>query len=160
MSKIIRFVHMKPEEIELAKKFLDIIPQNYLKVETSVKLYPPKEFHEEFVREAILEYARAMNISFKTAYEYFKKYHILEMIYENYAKRIDIVIEYPKEIWIVEIKDKLRPSGIGELMVYDYWYRRNFSPLKPIRLVYAVKYRDIMVEEVCKYHNIKFIYIE
>jgi len=158
MSRIIRFVHMKKEEIELAKKFLDKL-ENFIRVETSVKLFPPQEYINEVVEEAIREYAKASRISIETAREIMRKYKIIDMIINNLAKRIDIVVEFDSEIWLVEVKDKLRPSGIGELFTYLYWYKKLYKPTKPVRLVYVVHERDVMIEEVCKYYNIKIIYI-
>ena len=84
----------------------------------------------------------------------FEELKLDKMIIENLAKRIDIVVEFPTEIWIVEVKDKLRPSGLGELYFYQYWYKKIYKPEKPVKLVYVAERDDVMVHEYCDRHNI------
>lgn len=48
------------------------------------------------------------------------------------AFRIDAVIETPANIYVAEVKDRLRPSAIGQALTYAHLYQKKFSPPKPV----------------------------
>jgi hypothetical protein len=69
-------------------------------------------------------------------------------------KRIDAVGHQPNHIYIIEVKPRASAAAIGQLLVYRYWYVKDFSPakevvmgivcavddpdLRPIRELYAI----------------------
>jgi len=48
------------------------------------------------------------------------------------AKRIDALCQTPTKLFILEIKDRTRPSGIGELIMYETLLKEQFEVDKEI----------------------------
>lgn len=48
------------------------------------------------------------------------------------AKRIDALCLTPTKLFILEIKDRTRPSGIGELLIYETLLKEQFAVDKDI----------------------------
>jgi len=48
--------------------------------------------------------------------------------------KIDAVVERPTVIDIVELKDFIRTSHLGQILSYRYWYELEQEPDKPLRL--------------------------
>lgn len=53
---------------------------------------------------------------------------------ESSKYKIDAVVERPDAIELVELKDFLRTSYIGQLKSYRYWYEIERDPQKPLQL--------------------------
>jgi len=123
--------HFKKEEYEVMKEFLNrrILVGEW---KFDVKLFPP----ERPLRP------------FETPLDYRIWQHL-------HAKRIDAVCIDAAFTWILEVKDLLRPSAIGQLYVYKHLYERQYKPVKPIRLGIVVGELDPQVLEVCREHGIK-----
>jgi len=153
----IRFIHFRPEELEIAKRFIETI-EGYSKIETDVRLYPPEEEKQRIIVNALKEYSRLTGISLETLERTITDDE-KRMLIELKAKRIDMVVHWPEEIWIVEIKQKVRASAIGQLKLYELWYRRQFRPTKPIRLVLVAEIDDPMVLPLLKKEGIKKILV-
>lgn len=66
------------------------------------------------------------------------------------SKEIDAVCETEEAIYIIEFKDRARPSGIGQLLTYRDLYVENERPSKPVKLRYIVGEGDPQVEEVAR----------
>ena len=126
-----RFPHAKPIETEILKKWLEQAPLG-TEYEFDVRLYPeirplrPTDDPEMYYAWMMLR-----------------------------AKRIDVVAHTRDAIWLLEVKDRLRPSAIGQLLVYRNLYERQFRPLLPIRLGVICGDTDPMVEPACADLGIK-----
>jgi len=71
------------------------------------------------------------------------------------AKRIDAVCERKNVIYIIEIKDRLRPSALGQVLTYLTLYAEQFAPQKPLQGVILTEYTDLDMLHVCDVHNVK-----
>ena len=79
----------------------------------------------------------------------------LRLMWENLtAKRIDMLFEDARYIYIAEVKRVMLASGIGQLLLYERMYKEQFRPSKPVKLYYIVKYPDPDVDQFCKDLNI------
>ncbi len=56
--------------------------------------------------------------------------------------RIDAVVETDKEVWLVEFKDRVRMSGLGQLITYAALYREQYKPTKPVRMLMVAGQND------------------
>jgi hypothetical protein len=71
------------------------------------------------------------------------------------AKRVDAVAETDAHIYVIEIKDRLRPSAVGQALTYKYLYEEQFSPLKPVVATIVTEFGDPDMQAVCKHYNIR-----
>jgi len=71
------------------------------------------------------------------------------------AKRIDAVCERKNIIYIIEIKDRLRPSAVGQVLTYLVLYEEQFAPDKNLQGVILTEYTDPDMMHVADVHNIK-----
>ena len=71
------------------------------------------------------------------------------------AKRIDAVCERKNIIYIIEIKDRLRPSAIGQVLTYLVLYDEQFAPKKPLQGVVLTEYTDPDMLHVASHYNIE-----
>jgi len=114
----LRFPHFRPEEIKILKKFID-------------------------ARVIVGKWSTDVRLGYELTEEEKKLApHEQKMIISLRERRIDAVCETPTEIWILEVKDKLRASGIGQLLTYEYFYKERFKPVKPVRLGYIAAIDD------------------
>ncbi|MBW2672732.1 MAG: hypothetical protein JRD89_04840 [Deltaproteobacteria bacterium] len=125
------FPHMKPVEVEIMQRFIELAPLG-TEYEYDVRLFPEIKPLAPGADE-----------------EAYKAWLLLK------AKRIDAVAHTPDAIWILEVKDRLRPSAVGQLLVYRDLYDRQFHPLKPLRLGVVCGDDDPLVRPTCAEHGIK-----
>ena len=125
------FPHFKPHEVKIMRLFLGL---GLLKGEYrfNVRLFPE-----------VIEPAP------EAEPEMYFAWHMLR------AKRIDAVCERPDAIWLLEVKDVLRPSAIGELLTYRALYDRQFRPLRPLRLGVVCGEDDELVRPACEEQGIR-----
>lgn len=71
------------------------------------------------------------------------------------SKRIDAVAETPVEIFTIEIKDRLRPSAVGQALTYKTLYEEQFAPHKPVIAAIVTEFDDLDMQHVCSVYNIK-----
>jgi len=71
------------------------------------------------------------------------------------SKRIDAVAETPGEIYVIEIKDRLRPSAVGQALTYKTLYEEQFAPHKPVTATIVTEIGDLDMQHVCDAYNIK-----
>jgi len=69
---------------------------------------------------------------------------------KNTAKRIDAVCIDAAHVHLIEVKEYLLPSGVGQLLLYRKMYLEQHKPKKPIKLWYVAYWPDPDVEELCK----------
>jgi len=115
-QQALTFPHYKPEEVEVAKTFLAL---GRLKGNWSfwIPLDTPQS-------QRLIEMEAHPNAIWL------------------WQKQADAICETDKEIWIVEFKEKLRPSGIGQLLVYEDLYKYTYKPTKPIKLLMVARLDD------------------
>jgi len=71
------------------------------------------------------------------------------------AKRIDAVCERKNVIYIIEIKDRLRPSAIGQVLTYLVLYAEQFAPSKDLQGVVLTEFTDFDMMHVADEYNIE-----
>jgi len=71
------------------------------------------------------------------------------------SKRIDAVAETPDTIYVIEIKDRLRPSAVGQALTYKTLYTEQFNPTKPVTAAIIARYGDPDMQHVCDTYQIK-----
>lgn len=71
------------------------------------------------------------------------------------SKRIDAVAETPTEIYVIEIKNRLRPSAVGQALTYKTLYLEQFKPEKPVIAAIIARVDDLDMQHVCDVYNIK-----
>jgi len=125
------FPHFKPQEIRIWREFL-ARRRSHGRFEYDVKLPPPERPLRPF--------------------ETPQEYRIWQILHSH---RIDVVEYLPDRIRIYEVKDVLRKSAIGQLLFYDYWYRKIYEPKKPIELWIVAGEDDPMVREIAEKLGIK-----
>lgn len=84
------------------------------------------------------------------------------------AKRIDAVCETKDETWIIEVKRRLNPSALGQVLVYQVlWEKDHEIPpeekeekLQKLRLGILCRYSDKLVEIACEKYGVKVFLIE
>ncbi len=71
------------------------------------------------------------------------------------SKRIDAVAETSSNIYVIEIKDRLRPSAVGQALTYKTLYLEQYKPTKPVTAVVLTKLSDPDMKHVCDVYNIE-----
>jgi len=125
-----RFRHFKEEEIEIFKDFAITMFPNamyYFDIPLYVKLPEHLEKEPEWVKEQ---------------WKYLT------------AKKIDAIIETEDKYHIIEVKGRVRPSAIGQLIVYRDMFVEQYKPEKPLELWIVAKYYDSEVARIAKQHGI------
>jgi len=118
------FKHLSEEEVVIAKEFIRrVIPDAKVKFDVPLKSKIP----------TALETAPP---NYKMLWEYLT------------AKKIDFVAELPEKIMIVEVKQRLHASAVGQLLLYKKMYIEQYKPLKPIELWHIANYPDLDVIEL------------
>jgi len=127
------FRHFRPAELWLAKEFIRkaLIPGTYY-----FDVYLLTEDAEDWIRRQPEELWR-MAIP--------------------YMHRIDMICITEEEIWIVEFKIRLKYSGVGQLLVYRDWFKRQYKPTKPVKLVCVVAYDRPELHETLRKEDIRLI---
>jgi len=71
------------------------------------------------------------------------------------SKRIDAVAETTGNIYTIEIKDRLRPSAVGQALTYKTLYEEQFAPRKPVTAAIVTEFDDYDMQHVCSVYNVK-----
>ena len=75
------------------------------------------------------------------------------------SKRIDCLLENNLDIWILEVKDVVRPNAIGQLLVYKAMYESQFKPVKPVKLGIIAGMDDLDVRRVAQMNDINIFIV-
>jgi len=128
----VRFPHYKPEEIELARRFL---AKNELKGtwQFSVPLDTPTT--EELQRQ-------------------FPDIPIGEL--RLWGKWVDAVCEADDAVWLIEFSERVRDSALGHMLTYDRLYRIQYKPSKPVRLMVVARVDDPAVRHTLESYGIEW----
>lgn len=68
--------------------------------------------------------------------------------------RIDAVVYFQASVWIVEVKPRLLPSALGQLLSYDHWFASDFRAEIGVKLVALVERSDEQLQPVFEAHGI------
>lgn len=71
------------------------------------------------------------------------------------AKRIDAVAETVGRIFVIEVKDRLRPSAVGQALTYKILYEEQHKPTKPVTATILTRYTDPDMLHVCEVYDIE-----
>jgi len=72
-------------------------------------------------------------------------------------ERIDAVVETDEEIILVEIKDVVRKSAIGQLLHYKRRFEEEYKPDKPIKLMIVAGEDDPEVRKTAEEEGIEVV---
>lgn len=69
--------------------------------------------------------------------------------------KIDVVGYTENSIYIIEIKPKAAAKALGQIIMYDYLYQRDYKPQK--QTIATIITDELMpdMDELCNEHNIK-----
>ena len=67
---------------------------------------------------------------------------LAEMWTELRQKRVDAVVEWEEEIWIVELKPRGSLSALGQALAYKLLYEEQEKPTKPVEPVVICAWLD------------------
>ncbi len=71
------------------------------------------------------------------------------------AFRIDAVMETDSTIYVIEVKDRLRPSAIGQALTYAYLYVKIHTPQKQVIPAIICGLDDPDTHAVCDHYKIQ-----
>ncbi|MCD6094170.1 MAG: hypothetical protein J7J51_05235 [Candidatus Omnitrophica bacterium] len=71
------------------------------------------------------------------------------------AKRIDALCFTGRAWHIIEVKRQMLASGIGQLKLYDFMFKKYYQPEEPVHLWYVTFYHDPDVVLMCEREEIK-----
>lgn len=153
----IRLKHYKKQELEIARRYLATL-KGFQKIESDVRLYPDPQTIPLAVRSYIDELASRFPELPKPQLEDLKQSEI-KMLLDLKSLKIDLVVHYPLFIDIVEVKDRARPSAIGQLETYAILYKKQYPTFKMIRKILVCEQGDPLVEEACKKLGISVVIV-
>jgi hypothetical protein len=52
-----------------------------------------------------------------------------------HQKRIDALVEQPSRVFIIEVKERVTSTAVGQLLVYAHIYREQTGDVRPLELV-------------------------
>jgi len=128
----LRYPHMGKIESALWTDFLRKTKLRFIDIKYDIRVGIPI-----IPRRYLETYAYLKSKEKLTPHEY-RELKILEATIECFTAltklRIDAVGETENEIWIFEVKPRAGRSALGQLLSYGEWYRKQFNPMKPIKL--------------------------
>lgn len=83
------------------------------------------------------------------------------MLFARLCPRADIILEFDKELVLLEFSDRARVSDVGKLLIYiDAMRHDKLRPewrTKPIRPVFVTPYFDSRVADLCAQLGVDYI---
>ena len=134
-----KYPHMLPGEVDIWDRYLDHHLDEYKSFEYDVHVGTPPP------PEVLAKYP----ISIQGA------------ILATYLYRIDVVATRKNnEIEIIEVKEFAGTTALGQVLLYDYLYRRDFKPAQRVRrrIVTDRTTKDLI--EVAKYYSVEVSVVE
>ena len=114
-------------------------------------------FHKHIKFKAIFTYDEHVRINTKTPMEV--QTDMEKQLWKQMtAYRIDVVIETNTEIYVCEVKDRLRPSAIGQALTYAHLYHKIHKPKKPVIPAIITALSDPDAKLVCDHYGI-FVWV-
>lgn len=75
------------------------------------------------------------------------------------SKRVDAVGETQDQIFVCEVKDRLRPSALGQALTYKTLYEEQFKPEKPVTPAIITEYDDADMRHVCEVYGVRIFMV-
>ena len=79
-----------------------------------------------------------------------------KMVRDLLAFRIDVVYDEVDKITLIEVKDELRPSALGQILTYQYLYVKEKPTYKPVQAMVLAGLDNPMLHEVYDNYNVKY----
>lgn len=79
------------------------------------------------------------------------------MWYAVNAKRIDVLAEKSKELWIIEVTSGPDMSTVGECLSYKLLWEEDPKINKPAKMVLVCYFIDIDLERILKHYGVEII---
>jgi hypothetical protein len=118
------YTHLLPEEVRIWEKFLPQSPWTILQATYDLHLGAGAEIDPSWPAWLVAQ-ARAVT-----------------------RKRVDVVVETPDEIVIIEIKPRAGMAALGQVLTYKHLYEAEFAPAKPVRAVVLAERKEPDVDAV------------
>ena len=80
--------------------------------------------------------------------------------YAATAKRIDVIAEKKKEIWIIEVASAPYIRAVGQCISYPFLWKQDPKIKKPFKMVLLCYYLDADLKRVLDNYKVKIITIE
>lgn len=126
-----KYPHMRPEETKIMDDFHKMI-----------------KFQAEFEYDVHVRDKIMPSPSYMTANE-------ATIWAQQTAKRIDVVIKTTDTIYTAEIKDRNRPSALGQALTYAYLYTKQYAPGLPVKPAIICTLDDPDMHQVCDFYNVR-----
>lgn len=114
----IKYRHYKPDELTLAKDFV------------RMALLPGKYFFDYYL----------MTDSARKIVEGMEPPMLKDIV--PWLMRVDCVVFIGRKAWLIEFKERLRPSGVGQLLTYEKLWKEQYGGDKPVILGYVARVDD------------------
>jgi len=135
MAEKIRYRHYKPDELQIAKAFIR----------------KPYIVGQYFFDYYLLTDAAMRIIEIEVPPK------LADIV--PWMQRIDAVLFKGKKVFIIEFKDRLRASGIGELLTYRELWEKQYGFGREVELIYVYRDEDPTFHRVLERHKIQNIRI-
>ena len=135
MSDKVRFRHYKPDELQVAKRFI-----------TKNKLAGTYFF------DVYLWTVAAREIIPQT-----EPFPVNDAV--PWMDRIDAICHKRDHVYIIEFKTRMNPTGLGELLYYKQAYIEQYKPAKGVKLLYVVETLKPEMEKVLKELDIEYMVV-
>jgi len=76
---------------------------------------------------------------------------------ESSKLKIDAVVETDNAVRVVEIKDFMRTSHLGQLLMYRYWFQVERSPDKPLQLWSVAEDVNPSSVQPSRFHDVNLV---
>lgn len=151
------FPHYKREETEIMRKFLtkfDIVERI-----TFTVVFPiPEDIFYEFIA-SILEYYADIFHTPLAATPAFLTEEEVEMIAYNHALKADALADVGDSYWLIEVKDRPRPSALGQLLCYKEALHDSYWLDKPVQMVLVADYDYPHVRRIIERFGVRVIIV-
>jgi len=126
----VKFPHYKPEEIEVMRRFLAL-----------------NRLEGIYTFWVVLDTPQSVEL---------RRKHASEPTIWMWQKQIDAICETEKEIWIIEVKERVRPSAVGQLLVYQDLYVKQYNPVKNVKKLLIARLDDPSIHDTLKRYKIRW----
>jgi hypothetical protein len=76
-----------------------------------------------------------------------------------HQKRIDALVEQPSRVFIIEVKERVTSTAVGQLLVYSHLYREQTFDARPIELVLVAGEDDAITHAAIEAQGINVIVV-
>lgn len=139
-----------------------LVPLRGVKERLVFKHYKPRELDvaREFIRRRILVGEYYFNVLLKPPerpkrpWETDDEYKLWQFLR---SKEIDCVCITDTNIYLIEFKDRVRPSAIGQILVYRDLFIQQYKPLLPVKLMIVAGEDDPQTRIIAEKQGIEVV---